>query len=151
MYCFFSYSTISHLFSRSDHCDRWCKVMRELLEVSFQRACKKFSEELIEKRKEQEKKKSLLRPSALTEVIQLMHSRSLWPSVMAELTERFMYKSTECFEKAAERENWMTDDDDDDDDNDHISSPVPIQRPPVQIRRRRGRRGKPLCVRFAPY
>ena len=59
--------------------------MRELLEVSFQRAFETFSEELMEKRKEQEKK-SLLRPSALTAIIQLMHARSRWPTVMAELT-----------------------------------------------------------------
>ena len=85
---------------------------------------------------------------------------------MAELTLKFAYKKTECFEKvmeeqedwmiayknqtvcvqkATEQEDWVTDDDDDDD------APAPIQRPPLQIRRRRGRRGKPLCVRFAPY
>ena len=99
---------------------------------------------------EKTKKKSPLRPSALTEIIQLMHARSLWPSVMAELTEKFMYKRTECYEKAMEEEEkWMTDDDDDDDDD--SSPPAPIQRPPLQIRRRRGRRGKPLCVRFTPY
>ena len=46
-----------------------------------------------------------------------------------------------------EQEGWVTDDDDDDDDG----APALIQRPPLQIRRRRGRRGKPLCVRFAPY
>ena len=120
--------------------------MRELLEVSFQRAFDKFNEELMKKRKET--KKSPLRPSALTAVIQLMHARSLWPSVMAELTEKFMYKRTECFEKVMmeEEENWMTDNDDDD-----SSPPAPIQRPPLQIRRRRGRYGKPLCVRFTPY
>ena len=118
--------------------------MRELLEVSFQRAFDKFNEELMKKRKET--KKSSLRPSALTAVIQLMHARSLWPSVMAELTEKFMYKRAECFEKVMEQEDWMTDNDDDD-----FSPPAPIQRPPLQIRRRRGRRGKPLCVRFTPY
>ena len=121
--------------------------MTELLEVSFQRAFEKFSEELMEKRKEQERK-SLLRPSALTAIIQLMHARSRWPSVMAELTLKFAYKRTECFEKVTEQEDWMTDLDDDDDD---FSPPAPIQRPPLQIRRRRGRRGKPLCVRFTPY
>ena len=121
--------------------------MRELLEVSLQRAFDKFSEELMEKRKEQEKK-SLLRPSALTAIIQLMHARSRWPTVMAELTQKFAYKRAECAQKIMEQdeeENWMTDDDDD------SSPPTPIQRPPLQIRRRRGRRGKALCVRFAPY
>ena len=118
--------------------------MRELREVSFQRAFERFSKELWEKRKEQERR-SLLRPSALTAIIQLMHARSLWPSVMAELTLKFAYKKTECFEKVMEeQEDWSTDLDDDDDD-----APAPIQRPPLQIRR--GRRGKPLCMRFAPY
>ena len=169
MCCFFSYSTISHffvLFSRSDHCHRWRAVMRELREVSFLRAFERFSKELCEKRKEQERR-SLLRPSALTEIIQLMHARSLWPSVMAELTLKFAYKSAECCKKVMEeqedwmiayknqtvrdqkvmeeQEDWVTDDDDDDD------APAPIQRPPLQIRRRRGRRVKPLCARFAPY
>ena len=120
--------------------------MRELLEVSFQRAFNKFNEELMEKRKEQ-KKKSPLRPSALTAIIQLMHARSRWPSVMAELTEKFAYKRTECAQKIMEQEeeNWMIDDD--------SSPPTPAQRPtklPLQTRRR-GHRGKPLCVRFAPY
>ena len=142
--------------------------MRELREVSLQRAFEKYSKEMLEKRKELERA-SLLRPSALTAIIQLMHARSLWPSVMAELTLKFAYKSTECYEKVleteqAKQENWMisyknqtvndpkvmeqegwvTDDDDDDDDD---GAPAPIQRPPLQIRRR----GKPLCVRFAPY
>ena len=144
--------------------------MRELREVSLQRAFEKYSKEMLEKRKELERA-SLLRPSALTAIIQLMHARSLWPSVMAELTLKFAYKSTECYKKVleteqAEQENWMiayknqtvcdpkvmeqedwvTDDDHDDDD-----ASAPIQRPPLQIRRRRRRRGKPLCVRFAPY
>ena len=111
--------------------------MRELLEVSFQRAFDKFNEELMKKRKEP------LRPSALTAIIQLMHNRSLWPSVMAELTEKFAYKQTECVEQ--EEEDWMIDDD--------FSPPTPARRPtklPLQ-NRRRGRRAKPLCVRFAPY
>ena len=137
-------------FSRSDHCRRWCEVMKELREVSLQRSFEKFSKELWEKRKEQERR-SLLRPSALTAIIQLMHARSLWPSVMAELTLKFAYKKTECFEKVMEeQEDWTTDLDDDDDDDDD-DAPAPIQRPPLQIRRRRGRRGKPLFVRFAPY
>ena len=142
--------------------------MRELREVSVQRAFEKYSKEMQEKRKELERA-SLLRPSALTAIIQLMHARSLWPFVMAELTLKFAYKSTECYEKVMEEEHenwmieyknqtvrdpkvmeqegWVTDDDDDDDDD----APAPIQRPPLQIRRRRGRRGKPLRLRFAPY
>ena len=101
---FLVFDYISFLFSRSDHCCRWHEVMRELLEVSLQRAFEKFSKELWEKRKEQERK-SLLRPSALTAIIQLMHARSRWPSVMAELTLKFAYKRTECFEKVTEQED----------------------------------------------
>ena len=129
------------LFSRSDHCRHWKGVMQELLAVSFQRDFDQFNKELMKKRKE--KKKSPLRPSALTEIIQLMYNRSLWPSVMAELTEKFAYKQTECAQKMMEQENWMTDD---------ASPPAPARRStklPLQARRRR--RGKPLRVRFAPY
>ena len=132
------------LFSRSDHCHRWKGVMRELLAVSFQRDFDRFNEELMKKRKET--KKSPLRPSALTEIIQLMHNRSLWPSVMAELTEKFMYKRAECAQKVMEQEDWMTDNDDD------ASPQTPARRPtklPLQARRRR--HGKALRVRFAPY
>ena len=138
--------------------------MQELREVSCQRAFERLSKDMWEKRKEAERR-SLLQPSVLTAMIQQMHARSLWPAVMKELTLKFAYKSTECYEKVLEEEHWMieyknqtvddpkvmeqegwvTDDDDDDDD-----APAPIQRPPLQIRRRRGRRGKPLCVRFAP-
>ena len=51
---------------------------------------------------------------------------------MAELTLKFAYKKTECYEKVMEeQEDWTTDLDDDDD------PPAPIQRPPLQIRRRR--------------
>ena len=79
--------------------------MRELLAVTSQREFDRFCKELVEKTK----KKSPLRPSSLTEVIQLMHARSLWPSVMAELTEKFIYKQTECYEKVMEEEeNWTT-------------------------------------------
>ena len=138
--------------------------MQELREVSCRRAFERLSKDMWEKRKEAERR-SLLQPSVLTAMIQQMHARSLWPAVMKELTLKFAYKSTECYEKVLEEEHWMieyknqrvddpkvmeqegwvTDDDDDDDD-----APAPIQRPPLQIRRRRGRRGKPLCVRFAP-
>ena len=134
--------------------------MRELREVSLQRAIKKYNKEMLEK-KELERTWRL-RPSALAEIIQLMHARSLWPAVMKELTLKFAYKSTECYNKVLDEENWMIECDpkvleqegwvtDDDDDNDDASALAPIQRPPLQIRRRRGRRGKPLCVRFAPY
>ena len=44
--------------------------MRELLAASFQRDFDRFNEELMKKRKET--KKSPLRPSALTAIIQLM-------------------------------------------------------------------------------
>ena len=148
------------LFSRSAHCHRWCVVMRELREVSLQRV-KKYNKEMLEKRKELERTWRL-RPSALAEIIQLMHARSLWPSVMRELTLKFAYKSEECYKKVLAEEDWMAECEpkvleqegwvtDDDDDNDDAIAPAPIQRPPLQIRRRRGRRGKPLCVRFAPY
>ena len=101
--------------------------MRELLEVTFQRDFERFNEE----QKKKEKKKSPLRPSALTEIIQLMHNRSLWPSVMQELTEKFMYKQTECNKKMIEQEEDWTDD---------FSPPAPARRPtklPLQARRRR--------------
>ena len=125
--------------------------MCELREVTLQRAIKKYIEEMQDKKKELARSWKM-RPSALTAMVQLMHARSLWPSVMAELTQKFTYKSTECYEKVLEaegREIWTTDDDDD--DGDDVSAPAPIQRPPLQIRRRRGRHGRPLCVRFAPY
>ena len=135
--------------------------MRELKEVSLQRAIKKYCKEMLEKKKELERT-WLLRPSSLAGIIQLMHARSLWPAVMKELTLKFAYKSTECYNKVMDEELWLVEGDpkvleqegwvtDDDDDNDDATAPAPIQRPPLQIRRRRGRRGKPLCVRFAPY
>ena len=98
MCCFFLHSTISHstlLFSRSDHCRQWKGVMRELLEVTLQRH---FVLERSNSEKEKKKKKtrSPLRPSALTELVGLMYNRSLWPSVMQELTEKYEHKQTEC-------------------------------------------------------
>ena len=158
--CCFIRLYLFFFFSRSAHCHRWCAVMRELKEVSLQRAIKKYCKEMLEKKKELERT-WLLRPSSLAGIIQLMHARSLWPAVMKELTLKFAYKSTECYNKVLdeelwlvegvpkvlEQEGWVTDDDD---DNDDATAPAPIQRPPLQIRRRRGRRGKPLCVRFAP-
>ena len=135
--------------------------MGELKEVSLQRAIKKSVKEMLEKRNEL-KRTWWMRPSALCEIIQLMHARSLWPAVMKELTLKFAYKSEECYKKVLaeedwmaeceskvlEQEGWVTEDDIDDDDG--ASAPAPIQRPPLQTRRRRGRRGEPLCIRFAP-
>ena len=137
--------------------------MGELKEVTARRAFETLSNEMWEKRKEEERR-SLLRPSALTEIIQLMHARSLWPSVMRELTLKFAYKNEDCYKKVLEEENWTAECDreakaleqegwvteDDIDDDDGAAAPAPIQRPPLQMRRRRGRRGNPLCVRFAP-
>ena len=134
--------------------------MGELKEVSLQRAIKKSVKEMLEKRNEL-KRTWRMRPSALCEIIQLMHARSLWPSVMRELTLKFAYKNEECYKKVLaeedwtaeceskvlEQEGWVTEDDIDDDG---ASAPAPIQRPPLQMRRRRGRRGEPLCIRFAP-
>ena len=142
MCCFFLHSTISHstlLFSRSDHCRLWKGVMRELLEVTLQRHFERSNTE----KKKKKKTRSPLRPSALTEIVQLMYNRSLWPSVMQELTEKFMYKQTECNKKMQEEEaeeDWV----------DELSPPA--RRPtklPLQARRRR--HGKPLRVRFTPY
>ena len=68
------------LFSRSDHCRLWKGVMRELLEVTLQR-------HFVRDRTNSKKKtRSSLRPSTLSEIVGLMQSRSLWPSVMRELT-----------------------------------------------------------------
>ena len=133
-----SHSTL--LFSRSDHCRLWKGVMRELLEVTLQRHFV-----LDQKKKEKTKKtRSPFRPSALTEIVQLMYNRSLWPSVMQELTEKFMYKQTECNKKMqeeeAEEEDWV------DELSPQARRPTKL---PLQARRRR--HGKPLRVRFTPY
>ena len=102
------------------------------------------------------------------EITQLRRARSLWPSIMSELTSKFSHKKKDC-EKVLvkeeeeedwtsecnsnalmqEAEGWVTDDDDDDnDDGGATAAPAPIQRPPLQMRRRRGRRGEPLYIRF---
>ena len=138
--CFSCIQLYLILFSRIDHCRLWKGVMRELLEVTLQRH---FERSNSEKEKKKKKTRSPLRPSALTEIVQLMYNRSLWPSVMQELTEKFMYKQTECNKKMLEQEaeeDWM----------DELSPPA--RRPtklPLQARRRR--HGKPLRVRFTPY
>ena len=94
MLFFFLHSTISHstllLFSRSDHCHLWKGVMRELLEVTLQR---RFNRDRTNLKK---KTRSPLRPSALSEIVGLMQSRSLWPSVMRELAEKYEFKKIEC-------------------------------------------------------
>ena len=135
--------------------------MGELKEVSLQCAIKKSVKEMMEKRNEL-KRTWRMRPSALCEIIQLMHARSLWPSVMRELTLKFAYKNEECYKKVLVEEDWMAECEskvleqegwvieDDNDDDDGAAAPAPIQRPPLQMRRRRGRRGEPLCIRIAP-
>ena len=90
MCCFFlafNYISLLLLFSRSDHCRQWKYVMRELLEVTLQRH---FVRDLSNPKKK--KTRSPLRPSALTEIVELMQSRALWPSVMRELVEKYEYK-----------------------------------------------------------
>ena len=124
------------LFSRSDHCRRWKGVMRELLEVTLQR-------HFVLDRSNSKKKKtrSPLRPSALSEIVGLMQNRSLWPSVMRELAEKYEYKKKECdTPPSQEEENWTDD-----------PSP-PARRPtrlPLRVRRRRY--CEHLRVRFVPY
>ena len=134
--------------------------MGELKKVSVQRAVEKYVKEMM--KKWELKRTRRMRSSALCEITQLMHARSLWPPVMRELTLKFAYKNEECCKKvlveedwtaecesnALEQEGWVTDDDNDDDGA--AVAPAPIQRPPLQMRRRRGRRGEPLCIRFAP-
>ena len=141
MCCFFLHSTISHstlllLFSRSDHCRQWKCVMRELLEVTLQRHFTSFVISPTQK-----KTRSPLRPSALTEIVGLMQSRSLWPFVMRELVEKYEYKKKEYdTPPSQEEENWT---------DEH--SP-PARRPtrlPLRVRRRR--HCGPLRMRFVPY
>ena len=139
----FLHSTISHstlfLFSRSDHCHLWKGVMRELLEVTLQR---RFNRDCTNLKK---KTRSPLRPSALSEIVGLMQSRSLWPSVMRELAEKYELKKIECDSivsppsQEEEEKNWTDD-------------PSPPSRPtrlPLRVRRRRY--CEPLRVRFVPY
>ena len=132
MCCFFLYSTII-LFSRSDHCRLWEDVMKELLEVILQRHLERYST-VIKKMKT----RSPLRPSSLTDIVRF---RSLWSSVMQELTEKFMYKQTECNKKMLEQEeDWEEE------------LPPPARRPTrLPLRARRRRYCRPLRVRFTPY
>ena len=103
-----------------------------------------------------------IRASALgDEITQLRRSRSLWPPIMSELESKFAYKkgckkvlvkeedwTAQCDSNALIQEGRVTDDDND--DGGAAAAPAPIQRPPLQMRRRRGRRGEPLYIRFAP-
>ena len=111
---FLAFNYISHstllLFSRSDHCYQWKGVMRELLEVTLQRHFVRDRSNL------KKKTRSPLRPSTLSEVVGLMQSRSLWPSVMRELTEKYEFKKIECDNSivsppspSKQEENWMDD------------------------------------------
>ena len=136
MMCCFSYIQLYLiLFSHSDHCRRWDNVLKELLEVILQRHLDRYST-MIEK---QTKTRSPLRPSSLTDIVRF---RSLWSSVMQELTEKFMYKQSDCNKQILEQdeEDWVTDD------------APPARRPTLlPLRARRRRRCEPLRVRFTPY
>ena len=148
MCCFFLHSTISHstllLFSRGDHCHLWKGVMRELLEVGLQR---RFVREHADLKK---KTRSPLRASVLSEVVGLMQCRSLWPSVMGELVEKYNFKRIEYDsivsppshtpkQEEEEEENWT---------DDHSPPSRPTRLP---LRARRRRYCEPLRVRFVPY
>ena len=135
--------------------------MDELKKVTLQRAVEKQVKEMMVKW-ELKRTRQIRRSSALSEIAQLRRARSLWPPIMSELISKFAYKNEECCKKVLveedwtsqcesnvlEQEGWVTDDDNDDDGV--AAAPAPIQRPPLQMRRRRGRRGEPLCIRFAP-
>ena len=84
--CIQLYIILLLLFSRSDHCRLWKGVMSELLEVTRQRHFVRDRANL------KKTKRSSLRPSKLTEVVELMQNRALWPSVMRELTEKYELK-----------------------------------------------------------
>ena len=144
MCCFFLHSTISHstllLFSRNDHCHLWKGVMRELLEVTLQRHFDRDRSNL------KKKTRSPLRPSTLSEVVGLMQSRSLWPSVMRELAEKYEFKKIECDNSivsppspSKQEENWT----------DEHSPPSRPTRLPLRVRRHR--HCKPLHMRFVSY
>ena len=138
--------------------------MGELKKVSLERAVKKQVKEMMVKWELKRTRQIRLQSSALCEITQLRRARSLWPPVMRELVSKFAYKNEECCKKvlveedwtsecdsnALEQEGWVTDDDDNDDNDGAAAAPAPIQRPPLQMRRRRGRRGEPLYIRFAP-
>ena len=141
--------------------------MNELKKVTLERAVTTQVKKMMAKWELQRARR--IRAASLgDEITQLRRARSLWPSIMSELTSKFSHKkkgcekvlvkeeeeedwTTECNSNALiqEAEGWVTDDDDDDnDDGGAAAAPAPIQRPPLQMRRRRGRRGEPLYIRF---
>ena len=145
--------------------------MDELKKVSLERAVVKQVKEMMVKWELKRTRQIRRQSSALCEIAQLKRARSLWPSVMSELVSKFAYKSEEWYKKmldedwtsecdanALKQEGRVPDNDDDNDDNDDdddddgaaAAAPAPIQRPPLQMRRRRGRRGEPLYIHIAP-
>ena len=139
--------------------------MNELKKVTLERAVTTQVKKMMAKW-ELQRARQIRAASLGDEITQLRRARSLWPSIMSELTSKFSHKkkgcekvlvkeeedwTTECNSNALiqEAEGWVTDDDDDDnDDGGAATAPAPIQRPPLQMRRRRGRRGEPLYIRF---
>ena len=136
--------------------------MEELKKVTLERAVMIQVKEMMAKW--ELKRTRQIRASALgDEITQLRRSRSLWPPIMSELASKFAYKKEEGSKKVLVKEDWSAQcdsnaliqegrvtDDDNDDDGGAATAPAPIQRPPLQMRRRRGRRGEPLYIRFAP-
>ena len=139
--------------------------MNELKKVTLERAVTTQVKKMMAKW-ELQRARQIRAASLGDEITQLRRARSLWPSIMSELTSKFSHKkkgcekvlvkeeeedwTTECNSNALiqEAEGWVTDDDDDNDDGGAAAAPAPIQRPPLQMRRRRGRRGEPLYIRF---
>ena len=135
--------------------------MEELKKVTLERAVMIQVKEMMAKW--ELKRARQIRASALgDEITQLRRSRSLWPPIMSELESKFAYKKEEGSKKVLVKEDWSAQcdsnaliqegrvTDDDNDDGGSAAAPAPIQRPPLQMRRRRGRRGEPLYIRFAP-
>ena len=139
--------------------------MNELKKVTLERAVTTQVKKMMAKW-ELRRARQIRAASLGDEITQLRRARSLWPSIMSELTSKFSHKkkdcekvlvkeeeedwTTECNSNALiqEAEGWVTDDDDDNDDGGAAAAPAPIQRPLLQMRRRRGRRGEPLYIRF---
>ena len=137
--------------------------MEELKKVTLERAVMIQVKEMTAKW-ELRRAQQIRAASLGDEITQLRRARSLWPPIMSELTSKFSYKkkgckkvlvkeeedwTAQCDSNALiqEAEGWVTDDDDNDDGG-AAAAPAPIQRPPLQMRRRRGRRGEPLYIRF---